>query len=548
MKLLDLKNGISEEWDKNGYHVFSYDRNLIRENTLKSPEWVHFGAGNIFRAFPAVLLDKLLESNDARTGIIAAEGFDDEILDKAYKPYDCLSLSVILKADGTIEKNVTGSVVDTVAAYDGAAESEFIRLFKIFTADSLKICSFTITEKGYKVNHVSDDDINFMKNFTSEFYRCRQENSELLLKLPSHLMGKIAALLYARFLSGEYPLTLLSFDNCSHNGDKLKDGVMAFAGAWQANGIVPDGFIDYLNDSSRISFPWSMIDKITPRPDPAVADMLAKDGFEDTSVIVTTKHSYTAPFVNSEETGYLVIEDTFPAGRPPLENAGVYFTNKMTVDCVEKMKVCTCLNPLHTALAIFGCLLSFKTIHEEMDDGTLREFVTRMAYEEGMPVVTDPGILSPKAFIDTVLTKRLPNVFMPDTPMRIATDTSQKLSIRFGETIKAYLERNMSISQLSFIPMVLAGYIRYLSGINDAGQPFEKSPDPLMGELEQMVRGISFQAVTDKKALDIILHRADIFGVDLVEAGLSDIVIKDFNELNAGVGAVRKTLDELVKQ
>ena len=39
---------------------------------------------------------------------------------------------------------------------------------------------------------------------------------------------------------------------------------------------MPDGFIDYLNDSSRISFPWSMIDKITPRPDPAVADMLLR--------------------------------------------------------------------------------------------------------------------------------------------------------------------------------------------------------------------------------------------------------------------------------
>ena len=80
------------------------------------------------------------------------------------------------------------------------------------------------------------------------------------------------------------------------------------------------------------------------------------------------------------------------------------------------MKVCTCLNPLHTALAIFGCLLGFDTIYREMGDKDLCRLVTRMGYEEGMPVVTDPGILSPQEFIKEVLEVRLPNPFMPDTP------------------------------------------------------------------------------------------------------------------------------------
>ena len=86
---------------------------------------------------------------------------------------------------------------------------------------------------------------------------------------------------------------------------------------------------------------------------------MEEDGFEDTDLIITSKNTYTAAFVNAEETEYLVIEDTFPNGRPPLEKAGFIFTDRETVDKVEKMKVCTCLNPLHTALAIFGCLLSY---------------------------------------------------------------------------------------------------------------------------------------------------------------------------------------------
>ena len=105
------------------------------------------------------------------------------------------------------------------------------------------------------------------------------------------------------------------------------------------------------------------------------------------------------------------------------------------------MKVCTCLNPLHTSLAIFGCLLGFDLIADEMKDAALKKLVEKIGYEEGMPVVVNPGILIPKDFIKEVIEVRLPNPYIPDTPQRIASDTSQKVGIRFGETIKAYNER-----------------------------------------------------------------------------------------------------------
>ena len=121
--------------------------------------------------------------------------------------------------------------------------------------------------------------------------------------------------------------------------------------------------------------------------------------------------------------------------------SGVMFTTRETVEKVERMKVCTCLNPLHTTLAVYGCLLGYTKISEEMKDQDLVKLVEIIGYKEGLPVVTDPGILSPKKFIDEVLQIRVPNPFMPDTPQRIACDTSQKLSIRFGETIKEYAAR-----------------------------------------------------------------------------------------------------------
>lgn len=157
-----------------------------------------------------------------------------------------------------------------------------------------------------------------------------------------------------------------------------------------------------------------------------------------------------APFVNAEECQYLVIEDNFPNGRPALEKGGLIFTTRETVDKVEKMKVCTCLNPLHTALAVYGCLLGYNLISEEMKNPSLKKLVEVIGYKEGLPVVINPGILDPKEFIDTVLNVRIPNPFMPDTPQRIATDTSQKLAIRFGETIKAYAAApSLNVADLS---------------------------------------------------------------------------------------------------
>ena len=108
---------------------------------------------------------------------------------------------------------------------------------------------------------------------------------------------------------------------------------------------------------------------------------------------VTSKNTYIAPFVNAEECEYLVIEDAFPNGKPALDKGGIIFTDRATVDKVEKMKVCTCLNPLHTALAIYGCLLGYTLISEEMKNPLLKNMVEVIGYKEGLPVVVNPGIL-----------------------------------------------------------------------------------------------------------------------------------------------------------
>ena len=211
------------------------------------------------------------------------------------------------------------------------------------------------------------------------------------------------------------------------------------------------------------------------------------------------------------------------------------------------MKVCTCLNPLHTCLAVYGCILGYTSIAEEMKDEELCAFITRMSREEGMPFVVDPGVIDPQQFLDEVLTARFPNPFMPDTPQRIATDTSQKLSIRFGETIKAYIaSADHEASELKLIPLVLAGWLRYLIGVDDEGNAFDISPDPLLPAMQEKLAGMELGGPVDAEQLRPILSDASIFAVDLYACGLADTVIGYFAELMAGKGAVRATLKKYV--
>ena len=291
-----------------------------------------------------------------------------------------------------------------------------------------------------------------------------------------------------------------------------------------------------------------MIDKITPRPDASVERILKENGVEDLEPIITSKNTYAALFVNAEECEYLVIEDDFPNGRPALEKGGVMFATREIVDNVEKMKVCTCLNPLHTTLAIFGCLLGYRKISEEMKDTQLKKLVEKIGYEEGLPVVVNPEVIDPKEFIDTVVNIRFPNPFMPDTPQRIATDTSQKLAIRFGETIKAYVKSNeLDVKNLKMIPLVFAGWIRYLMGIDDYGKKFELSSDPLLEILRPYVSQLTIGETQHvKEKIQPILNMTQIFGVDLEEIGLADTVCMHLEEMLKEVGAVRETLKKYV--
>ena len=362
-------------------------------------------------------------------------------------------------------------------------------------------------------------------------------------------MAVLVAMLMERYQAGGYPLALVSMDNCSQNGARLRQAVLTMAEQWQKAGFVEEGFLSYINDEKTVAFPWTMIDKITPRPSEKIATDLEALGVEAMQPVITVKKTYIAPFVNAEKSQYLVIEDHFPNGRPALEKGfGVYMADRDTVNQAERMKVTACLNPVHSACGPIGVALGYELFAHMLNTNEDMMKMARMAaYDEGLPVAPNPGILSPQAFVDELFEERFPNEYLGDTNLRLAVDVSQMLGIRFGETIKAYAAKYGDASRLTAIPLGIAGWLRYMLGVDDAGKTYELAPDPMNEELREQLRSIVIgqpESLTDQ--LRPILSNERLFFINLYQAGVGEKIEQMFREMIAGKGAVNATIHKYV--
>ena len=528
-----------EAWEKAGIQLPGYDVKEISEKAKKEPRWVHFGIGNIFRVFIGGFADGLLEEGALDCGLTCVETFDYDVVDKIYTPYDNLGLSVILHGDGSREYKVLGSLAEAVKA-QSSNETQWNRLKEIFTSKSLQMVSFTITEKGYALQKADGTWFPFV-----------QADIENGPDKATGAMAVVVAMLYERYKAGKYPLALVSMDNCSKNGAKLRESVLTMTEEWKKAGFVEEGFVSYVSDEKVVAFPWTMIDKITPRPSEKIADDLEELGIEEMQPVITSKKTYIAPFVNAEKPQYLVIEDNFPNGRPALEKGfGVYMADRNTVNLSERMKVTVCLNPVHSATGPLGVVQGYDLFaHMLNTNEDMMKMARMVAYDEGLPVVPNPGILSPQAFVDELFNDRFPNEYLGDTNMRLSVDVSQMVGIRFGETIKAYVEKFGDAKKLTAIPLGIAGWLRYMLGVDDEGEKYELAPDPMNEEIQEQLKEIVIgkpETFTDQ--LKPILSNERLFFVDLYTTGVAEKIEEMFREMIAGKGAVRATIHKYVNQ
>ena len=199
-------------WEEQGYQLPCFDREKVTAATMENPFWVHFGAGNLFRAFQANVVQRLLNDGVLDRGLVVVEGFDHEIIEKVYTPHDHLSILVTLKADGSVEKTVVGSIVEALALGQGPEHmASFERLKEIFAKDSLQMVSvdgFRISFRKEKLAEAAEEKkVVIPAKTLSEINKILNgEDKEVLLYLTDkHVLFDIDGnIIISRLLEGEY--------------------------------------------------------------------------------------------------------------------------------------------------------------------------------------------------------------------------------------------------------------------------------------------------------------------------------------------------------
>lgn len=442
----------------------TYDRTTLRVGI------VHFGLGNFHRAHQAMYLDRLMNNGTALEWGICGIGVmpgDVKIRD-VLRGQDHLYTLVLKHADGYIERRVIGSIVDYLYAPDDP-QAAIDRLADPAT----RIVSLTVTEGGYNIDHI-----------TGQFDLSHPaiEHDLAHPAAPRTVFGLVVAALRRRKEDGVAPFTVMSCDNITSNGAVARRSFHAFAQE------LDPSFAEWMADQVR--FPNSMVDRITP----ATTDSdrtLVHDRFG-----IPDEWPVTAePFAQ------WVLEDDFPAGRPPLGDAGVQLV--ADVEPYELMKL-RLLNASHQAMAYFGTLLGYQHAHEAAADPLIHRLLERYMDDEATPTLRPVPGIDLQDYKATLL-ERFANPEIRDTLARLCTDASDRIPTFLLPVVRENLDANRSVAMAA---AVVASWARYVEATDESSGKL-RLVDPLAKELVASTR-------RQKRRPIAFLEQRTIFG-DLAE-------------------------------
>jgi fructuronate reductase len=343
--------------------------------------------------------------------------------------------------------------------------------------------------------------------------------------------AKWTAFARERYLAG-LPFALVSCTNFSSNGNVTGATLRMMARAWEKGGHAPQGFVAYLSDPTRFSFPNTMIDRIAVPPD-------------DKAVGVMEELGVTSNLVVTEKVRYWAVEDVFPAGRPPFERAdGVFMcSDHREVKRYEDMKL-RILNMSHSTIAGLGVLLGYRGsygVYRAMQDPAISGIIQRII-ELVVGIVDRPRMLDPRDFARDAL-ERLNNPNIPDDPMRIAFNGSTKMKPRFLDTYRAGKAQGMTEQQLEVLLIPVAGFLRYCLGIDDLGTSYALEDDPIREKLLACGSRARLGDPTSSAALRPLIADPNVMGQDLYQMDRAGQTLEQLvSRLLEGPGAVRKLL------
>ncbi|MBO9536921.1 D-arabinitol 4-dehydrogenase [Herbaspirillum sp.] len=401
--------------------------------------WLHIGAGSFHRAHQAVYLNTLRESGADRRWQLALANIRADmgpLLDALARQHGRYTLETV-----TPQGERSYQTIDAIGRII-AWNAQLTRLIAAGAEERTRIISFTVTEGGYYLDHrfrldTANPDL-------ADDLRCKLDGSGQ----PRTIYGAIAAILQAR--SQAHPqaaLTLLNCDNLRHNGERFRDGLLQFLALRKEAALAQ--WVERFTTS-----PNAMVDRITPRPTPAVAERVKQaTGVDDPCALM------------GESFIQWVIEDDFKAGRPRLEQAGVEMVKSVLPYEEAKIRI---LNASHSCIAWAGTLAGLQYIHE----GTLRDDIRLMAHDyvtqDVIPCLT-PSPIDLAVYRDTTLA-RFGNPAIQDTNQRVAADGYSKIPGFIRPTLQESLDAGRSPQATAMLPAL---FFVFLQRWNAGELPYE---------------------------------------------------------------------------
>ncbi|WP_407557468.1 mannitol dehydrogenase family protein [Winogradskyella sp. 4-2091] len=436
-----------------------YDRSKVKTGI------VHVGVGGFHRAHQALYTDQLLHDNSVTDwGIcgVALLDFDQKIYN-TLKDQDGLYTLILKELDGSLTRRVIGSIVE----YLYAPENPMVVIEKMAHPD-VKIITLTITEGGYNYNES-----------TGEF---EFKNPNIIHdldnpKAPKTIFGFLTQALKLRKETDRSGVTIQSCDNIQGNGHITKKMVLSYIE------VAAPEILTWVKNN--VSFPNSMVDRITPVTSPLDISKLKEDtGIEDEWPVVCE------PFKQ------WVIEDNFIAGRPQWENVEAQFVKN--VEPYEKMKL-SLLNAGHSILGILGALMGYTTIDESVSNASISNFLRIYMGNEVTPTLDNLNGINLKNYKHS-LVQRFGNEYIKDQIDRICSQSSAKIPIFIIPTIKSQLKYKGSIKHAAFL---IAAWAKYSLGKNQYGKE--------LNIIDVMKESLNEKAILAKEKPEEFLELETIF-------------------------------------
>jgi D-arabinitol 4-dehydrogenase len=386
---------------------------------------LHLGLGSFHRAHQAVYLHQLQQAGDQSWTLAGGN----------IRPDMDGTLAALQKQNGayTLETVTPQGVhsylriesIQTVMPYEPGVP----QLVKFGAEPGTRIISFTVTEAGYYLDAQNRLDV-AASDIAGDLEAARHQRAG------QTIYGALAAILRQRMQHKAGPVTLLNCDNLRHNGDRVRAGLLEFIKLTQEEDL-------YIWVQANTTCPNAMVDRITPRPTPDVAQRVkAATGWNDQAAVM------------GESFIQWVMEDNFIAGRPAWETVGVEMVT--SVDAYEEAKI-RLLNATHSCIAWAGTLVGMTYIHEGSLDKEIRQFAYDYVTDDTIPVLLPSPIDLPK-YRDVVL-DRFANPSIADTNQRVAMDGFSKIPGFIAPTIRERLARSESIASVAMLPALFLAYL-----------------------------------------------------------------------------------------